>query len=163
MASLYELTNEFLEIYQELEAAELDEDVVENTLESLQLPIEKKAENIIKFAKNLEAMADARKAEAKRLNEVAASESKKAERLLEYLDYAMQRLGKKELMAGIFKASYRKGAEVVEIDESKLPKKYWQPQPPKPISKTELKKMLKENEKIDGVSLVRKPDKLVIK
>ena len=165
MASLYTLTNEFLQVAAQLEEMELDQDTITDTLESLQLPIEEKAENIIKFVKNIEAMAEARKSESKRLAELAATDLKRAERLLSYLDDSLRMLGKKKLTAGVFEVGYRKGVEVVEVDEERLPQEYWiTPEPtPKPIGKPELKKLLKEGKEIPGVTLKRNSDKLVIK
>jgi hypothetical protein len=79
----------------------------------------------------------------------------------------------KNLQAGVFSLGWRKGSEVVEIDESRLPDfitdssgeeipiRYHEVSV-KIIGKPELKKLLKENE-IPGVSLVRKPDSLAVK
>lgn len=163
--SLYALTQEFLQVAAQLEELDLDQETIQDTLESLQLPIEEKAENIIKYAKNLQAMSEARKNEAKRLLELADKDNKKAERLLSYLDESLKMLGKEKLTAGVFQVSYRKGSEVVEIDENALPKEYWvMPEPiAKPMGKPELKVMLKNGAEIPGVSLVRKPSTLVVK
>jgi hypothetical protein len=168
MASLYDLSIEFLQVAQALEEMDLDQETIEDTLESFQGSIEEKAENIIKYTKNLEAMAEARKAEAKRLNELVAKDTKKAERLLNYLDESLRMIGKKKLTAGIFEVGYRKGVEVVKVDESRLPlfverPDLYIPVEPKPIGKPELKKMLKEGAEIPGVTLERNPDKLVVK
>lgn len=161
--SLYDLTQEFLQIAAQLEEMELDSETMADTLEALQLPIEEKAENVIKYVKNLEAMAEARKNEAKRLTELAAKDLKRAEWLLNYLDSNLKILGKTKLTAGVFQLSYRKGSEVVEIDESKLPEFYFIPQPAKPMPKTELKAIVKSGAEIPGVTVVRKPDSLVVK
>lgn len=163
MASLYTLTQEFLEIAAQLEDLDIDEETIGDTLESLQIPIEIKAENIIRFTKNIEAMAEARKAEAKRLNELAAKDIKKAASLINYLDDTLKILGKSKLTAGIFEVKYKKGSEVVQVDESKLPMEY-HVQKYVPMGKTELKWFIKEEgREIPGVSIVRNPDKLVIK
>lgn len=161
--NLYDLTTEFLELAQQLEEMELDEQLIKDTLEGASLSLEEKAENIIKFSKNLQAMAEARENEAKRLNELAKKDLKKSQGLLNYLDQHLKMLNKSKLTAGIFEVKYRKGSEVIEVDETKLPKHYYVPQPPKPMGKTELKKLVKEGQTIDGVTLVRKPDTLVVK
>lgn len=165
MSSLYTLTTEFLQVANQLEEMELDQTTIADTLESLELPIEEKAENIIKYAKNIQAMAEARKNESKRLAELAAADTKRADRLLGYLDDSLRMLGKKKLTAGVFQVSYRKGVEVVKVDTERLPKEYWNaPEPVAvPLGKPELKKMLKEGKTIEGVSLVRNPDSLVVK
>jgi chromatin segregation and condensation protein Rec8/ScpA/Scc1 (kleisin family) len=168
MASLYNLTAEFMQIAEQLEEMDLDQETITDTLESLQIPIENKAENIIKFAKNLEAMAEARKNEAKRLTEQAGKDLKKAERLKAYLDETMQMLGKRKMDAGIFQLSYRKGTEVVEIDMDKIPNCYERPdfytmKTEFSIGKPKLKEILKAGEEIPGVKLIRKQDSLVVK
>jgi hypothetical protein len=164
MASLYNLTAEFMQIAEQLEEMDLDQETFTDTLESLQIPIENKAENIIKFAKNLEAMAEARKAEAKRLTEQAAKDLKKAERLIAYLDHSLQMLNQKQLTAGIFELKYKTGSEIVQVDETQLPKEFWKVETvEKPFDKPTLKKYLKEGLEIPGVKVIRNADKLVIK
>ena len=164
MSSLYNLTKDFLEIANKLDELDLDQEIIQDTLESLQMPIEEKAENIIKFTRNLEAMAEARKAEAKRLTEQAAKDLKKAESLLNGLDNALKMLGKTKLTAGVFEVNYKKGSEVVEINEDLLPADCWVIQSvKKPLDKPTLKKWVKAGQEIPGVSIVRNPDKLVVK
>lgn len=168
MSSLYSLADEFLSMIQQLEEMEIDSETMADTIESLQLPIEDKIENIIKFAKNLESLSTARKAEAKRLNELAAADQKKADKLISYIDETLQRLGKKKMNAGIFELKYRKGSEVVIVNEILLPNQYERPdfyttETKLTIGKPKLKEMLKAGEEIPGVSIVRNKDSLVIK
>lgn len=170
MSSLYQLTNEFSVIIQDMENLELDPEILKDTIDSLTLPIEEKVENIVKYMKSLEALAEAKKAEAKRLSESAASDLKKVDWFKNYMADNLQKANINKLQAGVFALSFRKGSEVVEVDESKLPEEYWVVEK-KPMSKTELKKILKECEmpeiggklEIPGVSIVRKPDSLVVK
>jgi hypothetical protein len=161
--TLYEMSNQILEIKSQLEAAGAEPELINDTLDSLIMPIEQKAENIIKLTKEWEAIAEAKKAEAKRLSESAAADLKRAENLKAYLQYNLQAMHINKLQAGVFSLGFKKGSEVVEINEKELPKQYFVPQPPKPIGKPELKKLVKAGEEIPGVSLVRKPDSLVVK
>ena len=163
MASLYELANEYLEAMNKIEEMDLDPEIVKDTLDSLQSPIEEKAENVIKYMKNLESDEKALKEEAERLKAKADHVKKKREQLKNYLDYNLQAAGIRELKAGLFEVRYRKGSEIIEINEEELPKDYWVPQDPKPLSKTELKKLIKSGNEIEGVRLVRNPDSLIIK
>jgi hypothetical protein len=163
--SLYDLTNEFLEVMNRLEELIEDEQTLNDTLDSLKAPLEEKAENIIKYMRSLESLAQAKKDEAKRLQESAASDLKKAERLKSYLDENLKRAGLKNLQAGVFEVKYKKGSEVVDISDDvdfySLPASIVKIK--KEVSKTEAKKLLKEGNEIPGISLVRKPDSLVIK
>jgi Siphovirus Gp157 len=170
--SLYTLTNEFNEKVRELENyfsddSGLDPEVFQDTMDSLTLPLEQKVENIVKYMRSLEALAEAKKAEAKRLSESASSDLKKAEWFKNYMADNLQKANISKLQAGVFALSFRKGSEVVEVDESKIPAYESAPwlyvkQAPKLIGKTELKKMLKDAP-LPGVSIVRKPDSLVVK
>jgi hypothetical protein len=164
-ATLYQLKDEFLAVKAQLEDMELDAEAINDTLEALQMPIEQKTENILKLMKEWEALAEMKKAEAKRLQESASADLRKAERLKEYLQFNLAQAGIKKLQAGLFAVSFRKGSEVVEIDASldletlppMLVKTKIEP------NKTELKKVLKAGTEIKGVSLVRKPDSLQVK
>jgi hypothetical protein len=164
--SLYQLTNEFVEIMSQLEEMEIDQETLVDTLDSLQAPIAEKAENLIKYMKNIEALAEAKKAEAKRLHEAAQADLMKVERLKEYLDQNLQRAGITKLQAGLFELKYRKGTEVVMVKESldinTVPREYLKYKDPE-LNKVEIKKLLKTGIEIPGITLVRKPDSLVIK
>lgn len=166
--SLYKLTDEFNAQLAYLEAwfneNDVDQQVISDTMDSLQAPIEEKVENIVKHMKSLEALAEAKKAEAKRLNESAASDLKKAEYFKHYMADNLKKANVTKLQAGVFSLGWRKGSEVVKVDESKLPSWAWKKPDPVPMSKTELKKIIKdENIEIPGVQIVRNPDSLSIK
>lgn len=165
--NLYQLVQEFKDTVAQLEELELDQEVLSDTLDSLTLPIEEKVENVVKYMKSLEALADAKKAEAKRLSESASSDLKKAEFFKNYIANNLQAAGMKELQAGIFKIGFRKGSEVVQVDTNKVPSHIEAPELYKVFyefsTKTELKKLVQEGKEIPGVSLVRNPDTLQIK
>lgn len=163
--SLYALARDFKDKVIQLEEMELDQETINDTLDSLTFSIEEKVENIVKYMRSLETLAEAKKAEAKRLNESAASDLKKAEFFKNYITNNLQAVGIKDLQAGVFKINFQKGREVVEIDESKLPESFWVVQDPviKPMDKNSLKRFLKEGREIPGVTIVRNPDTLQIK
>ena len=168
MSSLYNLTNDFAAVVNHLEEMELDSEVLQDTLDSLQAPIEEKVENIVKYMKSLEALADAKKLEAKRLSDSASSDLKKVEWFKNYMADNLKKANITKLQAGIFSLGWRKGTEVVQIDETKIPafeeaQHLYVFQEPKFIGKTDLKKLIKEGKEIPGVSIVRNPDSLVVK
>lgn len=163
MSNLYTLTNEFLQIKNQLEDLDLDPQLFTDTLEGYKVPIEEKVENIVKYVKSLEALAEAKKAEAKRLSESAGKDLNKVEWLKQYIADNLNAAGIKSLQAGVFTLAFRKGSEVVEVDETKLPEWAFIPQEPKPMGKADLKKIIQAGKEIPGVSLVRKPDSLVVK
>jgi hypothetical protein len=81
----------------------------------------------------------------------------------------LKKAGINKLQAGVFSLGWRKGSEVVQIDESRVPAYEDAPHlyevEPKLYGKATFKKLLKENPEIEipGVSLVRNPDSLVVK
>jgi hypothetical protein len=167
--TLYQMTQEFLEIKAQLEEMEgMDPEVVNDTLESYKGDLVDKAENVAKYIRSLEAQAEMKKQEAKRLTESAKVDCNRVESLTNYLDHMMQAAELKDLTAGVFTLKYRKGSEVVHIDESKLPswkerKDLYEVKPILKYGKPDLKKMLKSGEEIPGITIERNPDKLVLK
>ena len=151
MATLYELTGQFLDIYN----LELDEETKLDTLDSIdwQTDYEKKVENYIKVMKNLEADVEARKNEIKRLTELNRADEHKNERMKEVLKESMALTGHERVDTPLFKVSFRK-SEAVEVDELVLPESYkvatWKP------DKKRLKEDLKNGLEIVGATLVER-------
>lgn len=151
MATLYELTGQFLDIYN----LELDEETKLDTLDSIDWnsDYENKVENYIKVIKNIESDVEVRKAEIKRLTELNKADEKKKDHLKETLSTSMQLTGHERVDTPLFKVSFRK-SQAVEVDELVLPESYkvatWKP------DKKRLKEDLKNGLEIVGASLVER-------
>lgn len=151
MATLYELTGQFLDIYN----LESDEETKLDTLDSIdwQTDYEEKVENYIKVIKNIESDVEARKAEIKRLTELNKADEKKKDHLKETLSTSMQLTGHERVDTPLFKVSFRK-SQAVEVDETVLPESYkvatWKP------DKKRLKEDLKNGLEIIGATLVER-------
>ena len=151
MATLYELTGQFLDIYN----LELDEETKLDTLDSIdwETEYETKVENYIKVMKNLEADVEARKNEIKRLTEWNKADENKKEHLKDTLSASMSLTGHERVDTPLFKVSFRK-SQAVEVDEAVLPEAYkvatWKP------DKKRLKEDLKNGLEIIGASLVER-------
>lgn len=151
MASLYELTGQYLEIYN----MELDEETKLDTLDSIdwETEYETKVENYIKVMKNIDADVEARKAEIKRLTELNKADEKKKDHLKDALSASMNMTGHERVDTPLFKVSFRK-SQAVEVDEAVLPEAYkvatWKP------DKKRLKEDLKNGLEIIGASLVER-------
>lgn len=151
MATLYELTGQFLDIYN----LELDEETKLDTLDSIDWnsDYENKVENYIKVMKNLEADVEARKNEIKRLTELNKADEKKKDHLKETLSASMILTGHERVDTPLFKVSFRK-SQAVEVNELVLPESYkvatWKP------DKKRLKEDLKNGLEIVGASLVER-------
>lgn len=151
MPTLYELTGQFLDIYN----LEMDEETKLDTLDSIdwETEYETKVENYIKVMKNIDADVEARKNEIKRLTELNKADEKKKDHLKETLSASMALTGHERVDTPLFKVSFRK-SQAVEVDETVLPEAYkvatWKP------DKKRLKEDLKNGLEIVGASLVER-------
>lgn len=122
----------------------------------LQMEREAKVENMALWIKNLNAEADAIKAEKDNLADREKSLRNKIERLRNYLSEILQ--GEKFSSPKVA-ISYRKSTAVEIADEAEFisrgPKEYLIPQPPK-IDKKAISESLKAGKEIPGASLVER-------
>lgn len=148
MAKLYELTGQFLEIYN----MEIDDETKLDTLESIDWTsdYENKVEGYVKVIKSLEADIEARKNEKKRLDGLNKSDQSKIDNLKAALAVSMTETGQTRVDTTLFKVGFRKSKAVV-VDEDKLPKKY-QIVSYKP-DKKEIKKLLESGATIRGAHI----------
>ena len=151
MSTLYELTGQYLEIYN----LDMDDETKQDTLDSIDWKedYENKVENYIKVIKNNDADIEARKNEIKRLTELNKSAERKNERLKEVLKESMELTGHDRVDTPLFKVSFRK-SEAVEVDDLLLPESYkvatWK------ADKKRLKEDLKNGLEILGAELVER-------
>lgn len=148
MATLYELTGQFLEIYN----MDIDDETKLDTLEAIDWTsdYETKVEGYVKVIKSLEADIEARKNEKKRLDGLNKSDQTKIDNLKAALAVSMTETGQTKVDTTLFKVGFRK-SEAVVVDETKLPKKY-QVATYKPDKNT-LKELLKSGKHIKGATL----------
>lgn len=148
MATLYELTGQFLEIYN----MDIDDETKLDTLEAIDWTsdYETKVEGYVKVIKSLEADIEARKNEKKRLDGLNKSDQTKIDNLKSALAVSMTDTDQTKVDTTLFKVGFRK-SEAVVVDETKLPKKY-QVATYKPDKKT-LKELLKSGKRIKGAVL----------
>ena len=129
MATLYELTNDFLTVYGMIDEG-CDEQLILDTLEAIEGDIEVKAEGYAKLIKTIEAEAEMYKSEENRLAERRKARESKIKTLKSNLQNAMEIVGKTKFDSGTFSFNVQKNPPSVEIeDEAKIPKKFFVPQP----------------------------------
>lgn len=126
MPTLYDLTNEYLEVLDLANDPEIPPDVVADTLEAIGGDIETKAENTAKILKELESSAAAAKAEEKRLSERRKQLETKCQKIKERLFDAMVMTGKKKFKTDLFTFSIQKNGGKAPVildvkDTSELP------------------------------------------
>lgn len=151
MATLYELTGQYLDIYN----LEIDDETKLDTIESLGLDeeIEAKAENYAKLIRNLEADKQIYKEEEQRFKEKKEKTDKKIERLKRDLQASMEITGKTKIKGELFTLSIQNTKASVVVDEAKLPEKYWTKKVTEAPNKKELYDLLKAGEEIEGATL----------
>lgn len=125
MATMYELTADYMQVLELATDPEIDPQTIADTLEAINLEIEVKAENTAKVLRELEAMAAALKAEEQRLNERRKSIESNVERIKAGLYEAMKTTGKTKFKTALFSFSIQKNGGkipvVVDVDTADLP------------------------------------------
>lgn len=149
MSTLYELTGQYLEIYN----LDMDDETKQDTLDSIDWAedYENKVENYVKVIKNLDADMEVRKNEIERLRKLNDADNSKKERMKEAVKESMELTGHDRVDTPLFKVSFRK-SEAVEVDDLLLPEAYkvatYKP------DKKRLKEDLKNGLEILGAELV---------
>lgn len=151
---LFELTANYMQVLHLIEEG-ADFELYENTLESIQEGINDKAENIAKLIKSIEGDVLVLKAEEKRLNERRTSLESQVKQLKEYLHHNLEICGVKKVKGQLFTIGIQKNPPSVNVlDETKIPKSYFIPQPDK-LDRKSLIEAFKNGELIEGAELTQ--------
>lgn len=157
--NLYQLHEGYLNLVEVLENAGEDDnlrELVANSLNEIEDNIKDKADNVVRFIRNLESEANAIKEEEKRLAEMRKKREKQVENLKQYLfDFTKVADGQK-IKGSIFTVSIKKNPASVVVDDLEvIPEEYKRVKTVVEADKTLLKKVLKDEE-IAGVHLEQK-------
>lgn len=149
MSTLYELTGQFLDIYN----MDLDDETKQDTLDSIDWneDYENKVEGYIKVIKNLDADMEARKNEIERLRKLNDADKAKKDRMKTTLEESMELTGHDRVDTTLFKVSFRR-SKAVEVDMVLLPDEYKKVE--YKADKTALKRLLADGQEIAGATLV---------
>lgn len=149
MNTLYELTDQYQSIMDMLYDGETDEQLVMDTLESIDGEIEDKADNYAKIIRMMLADAEILKNEEARLYARRKSLEMRAQRMKDNLQANLEFIGKTKFKTALFSFSVAKngGKQPLEITENlgEIPGKYLIPQPPVP-DKEAIRQLLAEKE-----------------
>lgn len=161
MTSLYEIAGMYRTII-EMEPETDDEfGAMMTALDELQGELTEKADNIVRYIRNLTAEAEALKAEEAALYKKRKAVENKAERLKAYLAAQMTLCGLKELKAGLFKLRFQPTQPAISIvDESVVPEKFHRVKVE--IDKLAIRDALKAGEEVPGIE-VQRGETLVIR
>ena len=145
MATMHELTADYMTVLNMATDGETPPDVIADTLEAISGEIEIKAENSAVIMQELKA--DKIDAEIKRLTARKKAYETNADTIKDRIYNAMKTTGKEKFKTTLFSFTIGKNPVKLVIDDAdKIPKKYLIPQPAK-IDNAALKEELKSGKK----------------
>lgn len=162
--NLYEISAQYRADVAKLEELDLDDQTFSDTLEALAGDLEAKAVNVIFYAKNLDATADA----IKKAEEDMAARRKvlqrRSDRLREYVKHNMLTAGISKISCDYFQLAIQNNPPSVEIfDSAQLPADYLREIPAKfEPDKALIAKAIKDGFDVAGAKL-NQSQRLVIK
>lgn len=148
MANIYELTGQFLQLLDMLEDEEVDEQVIMDTLESVEYEIEDKADGYAKIIKALEADVDGIQKENDRLTSRKKTYENRIKWLKQNLEMCMRATGKQKFTTDLFSFNIQKNGGkrklTIDVDVDNIPEEYRIKQPDA-VNGDKLREYLKEN------------------
>ena len=163
--TLYEITQDYLQIQHMMEDPDLDPKTLADTMEGIEGELEVKADGYAKVIRNMESDISAIKAELTRLSDRKKTIEKNIQTLKLALQKAMEITGKTKFKTELFSFGVRNNAPAVVIDEQyieNIPTEYLRIKEPE-IDKTKLKEALKAGVDLEGIAHLEKSSSLVIK
>ncbi len=158
MATLYELTGQAAQLMELLEAGEIDEQTVQDTLDSMMVP--EKLEDYGMVIRQLAADAEVYKQE----KDFYAQKQKQAEngvkRMKKTLAAYLAATQQKKVQAGRFMLTGSVSKSVDVFNLAAVPSEYMQPQPPK-VDKASIRKALLAGETVAGAALIETPSCMI--
>lgn len=154
MSNLYDLTGNYLDVYQQIASGE-DSQIYKDTLLSINDSIEDKADQYAKVIRMLEADNEAITKEIKRLQAKKKSNTTGIENMKGHLKFSMEQTNKLAFKTATNSFGIQNNPPKVEItDEELIPKKYFIEQAPQ-LNKQILKQDMQDGQDIEGVQFVQ--------
>lgn len=162
-STLYDLTGEWLDLYDMADDPDMDADVWFDTIEGLEGEIEDKADGYAKVIAQLNADMTAIKAEEDRLYNRRKTIENRINNMKSRLQSMMELTGKTKFKTPLFSFGIQNNPASVVIDnESEIPAAYWIPQDPK-LDKAKLKEDLKAGKIFEGIAHLAQTQSLRIR
>lgn len=155
MATIYELSGDYLRLLEMAEDPEMDPVAFADTLEGLEGEIEIKAEGYAKVIKELDKDGAGLDNEIKRLQAKKTTIANSIDRMKKALEQSMIITGRTKFKTELFSFGIQKNPPSVDLDEEHLeliPIEYLIPQDPKPDKKRMLQE-LKEGKELSFAKL----------
>lgn len=154
MATLYELTGLAAGLMAMLEAGEIDEQTVQDTLDAMMVP--EKLEDCCKMLRQLQADAEDYNRERKFYAKKKQRAENAAKRTRNSLAAYMAVMQKKKQQAGVFELQSRTSKSVDIYNQAELPEAYMKPQPPT-VDKKSIREALQAGQEVAGAALIEPP------
>uniref|UniRef100_UPI0030F45EEF siphovirus Gp157 family protein n=1 Tax=Staphylococcus aureus TaxID=1280 RepID=UPI0030F45EEF len=149
---LFNLTNNYKQVY-DLIAEQGDEQLLNDTLDSINEALEDKADGYVSVIKSLESDNKAIDDEIKRLQQRKTTNKNGIDRLKESLKVSMESIGKTKFKTALNSYNIQNNPPSLNVIEEKhIPSDFWLSQAPK-LDKKSLLKHIKENNDVDGVEI----------
>lgn len=148
--SIYELTEDYMNLLSMAEDPEIDEQAFLDTLEGIDGALEDKADGYAKVMKQLEANAGGLDTEIKRLQERKSLMAKNVERMKATLQKMMETTGKEKFKTELFSFNIQNNPPSLVLDNEDIeaiPMEYLVPQDPK-IDKAKIKADIKAGKEV---------------
>lgn len=154
--TLYEIKENYLAFLDSIEGNEIPQDVIKDTLDSIEGDLTEKVDNIASYIKNLKAEANSIREEEKALADRRRSKEYKIERLENYLSETLQTLNKNLIETPRNRVSFRKSQVLMytDADASTLDDKWFRIK--YELNKEMITKALKNGEKVSEFYLQEK-------
>jgi hypothetical protein len=124
-STLYDLSADYLSVLTLLEDTDDDPALLEQALDAIAGKITQKADGIVALARQIEGMAALRAAEAKRMHALAHADSRRADRLLDYLLRHLVAIGAEHVETARFRISVRQNPPSVQVvDADAIPAEF---------------------------------------
>ena len=163
--TLYELTEDYMNLLALAEDPDIDEQAFMDTLDGIEGAIEVKAEGYAKVMRQLEADAAACDAESKRLKNKAKTIDNNIKRMKQALQYAMQATGKTKFKTQLFSFYIQKNSASVVMDEQyieNIPERFLVRKDPE-INRKAIRDAINAGEDLTGLAHLESTESLRIK
>lgn len=165
MATIYQITNDYLQLMQMMEDPELDPQTLADTMEGIEGELEDKADNYARVMKNMEADLNGIKAEIERLSTRKKTIENNIKRMKEALQFSMETTGKTKFKTELFSFEIRKNAPAVIMDEpyiENVPERFLKYSEPT-INRSAIKEAIQNGEDLEGLAHLEQSKSLTIK
>lgn len=163
--TIYEITNDYLQLMQMMEDPELDPKTLADTMEGIEGELEDKADNYARVMKNMEADLNGIKAEIERLSTRKKTIENNIKRMKEALQFSMETTGKTKFKTELFSFGIRKNAPAVVMDEpyiENVPERFLKYSDPT-INRSAIKEAIQNGEDLEGLAHLESSTSLSIR